>query len=141
MQYFTKWTLGPVLGLGPQISSIIMTNYQHCTRESVLKEAHYRFHRRTTGPTWDLGPKFQETINRTLTKHHYKQTINSVKHYVEEKLITCNTSLNGPYGPSCAVDPNLLNTLKVPLPQCTYDKPSTLYKKICRSKQFVKFHK
>ena len=60
---------------------------------------------------------------------------------MEEKLITCNTSLNGPYGPSYALDPNLLNTLKAKLPQYNYDTPSILYKKICRSKQFAKFYK
>ena len=71
LQYFTKWTLRPILGLGPQISSIIMTNYQQCTRESVVEEAHCGFHKGDIGPTWDLGPKFHQTINRRITKHHY----------------------------------------------------------------------
>ena len=80
LQYFTKWTLGPILGLGPQISSITMTNYQHCTRKSVVEEACCRIHKKSHRAHMGPWTKLPQNHKRSFNQACLWQMVNSVEH-------------------------------------------------------------
>ena len=58
-----------------------MTNHQHCTTQFVGEKAFCKIsENEPLGPTWDLQPKFMNTIMRSLTKHYNERLLALFKH-------------------------------------------------------------